>query len=257
MTTPATEKFDKPTIAAMTRSGNSNDGAERLTLDNLALARSVARRFRSPSGPRDDDLVQVAYIGLWNAARRFDPERGASFAAFAVPTISGEIKRHLRDHGWFVRPPRTVQDLRSRIGEASPRLAQQLGHRPSVAELTADLDSRDDLVREAIDSGHSLRPASLDVGVGADGDSTLADLLSDGGAELERVELSVVLWSAQRALTPRERRVVQLRFFQDRTQQDIANELGVTQMQVSRILTKSLAILRERIVRGRPAVAAG
>ncbi|MDQ1122606.1 sigma-70 family RNA polymerase sigma factor [Microbacterium trichothecenolyticum] len=241
----------------MIRSASSQELAQRLTLDNLALARSVARRFFSRATARDDDLVQVAYIGLWNAARRFDPERGASFAAFAVPTISGEIKRHLRDHGWFVRPPRTVQDLRSRIGEASPRLAQRLGRRPSVAELTADLGSRDELVREAIDSRHSLRPASLDVSVGVEGESTLADVLSDGGSELERVELSAVLWAAQRALTPRERRVVHLRFFEDRTQQDIADELGVTQMQVSRILTKSLGILRESIVHGsRPLPAA-
>ena len=234
----------------MTGSGSPDERAERLTLDNLALARSVARRFFSRSKPRDDDLVQVAYIGLWNAARRFDPERGTAFAAFAVPTISGELKRYLRDHGWFVRPPRTVQDLRSRIAEASPRLAQRLGHRPSVAELTADLDSRDDLVREAIDSRHSLRPTSLDLRVGVEGESSLADLLSDGGRELERVELSAVLWAAQQALTPREKRVVYLRFFEDRTQQDIADELGVTQMQISRILTKSLTILRESIVRG-------
>jgi len=234
----------------MNASAHPDDLAQRLTLANLTLARSVARRFSSRAAPRDDDLEQVAYIGLWNAARRFDPDRGTTFAAFAVPTISGEIKRYLRDHGWFVRPPRTVQDLRSRIGEAAPRLTQRLGHRPSVAELTADLDSRDDLVREAIDSHHSLRPASLDVSIGADGESTLADVLSDGGEELARAELSMVLWAAQRRLTPRERRVVHLRFFEDRTQQAIADELGVTQMQISRILTKALAVLRDGIVHG-------
>lgn len=222
---------------------------ERLTLENLGLAESLARRF-SQRGARDDDLVQVAYIGLWNAACRFDPERGTTFAAFASPTISGEIKRYLRDHGWFVRPPRAVQDLRARIGEASPRLAQKLGRGPSVSELTDDLESTDELVREAMDAQSHLRPASLDVPVGDDREATLGDLLSDGGETLERAELSAVLWSAQRALTPRERRVVHLRFFEDRTQQDIARELGVTQMQISRILTKALGILRERIVHG-------
>lgn len=240
----------------MIGSAPANESAERLTLDNLALARSVARRFFSRSTTRDDDLVQVAYIGLWNAARRFDPARGTSFAAFAVPTISGEIKRHLRDHGWFVRPPRTVQDLRARIGEASPRLTQKLGRRPSVAELTLELDSCDDLVREAIDSRHSLRPSSLDMPVGMDGESTLADVLSDDGEQLERVELAAVLSAAQSVLTPRERRVIRLRFFEDRTQQDIADQLGVTQMQVSRILTKSLALLRDSIARGPRSMAA-
>lgn len=229
-----------------------DERAEKLTLENLALAESVARRFFQRNAARDEDLVQIAYIGLWNAARRFDPERGFGFAAFAVPTISGEIKRYLRDHGWFVRPPRPVQDLRARIAEASPRLAQKLGRRPSVEELTSDLDSRADLVREAINSQYHLHPASLDVGVGADRESTLGDLLSDGGDELERAELSALLWSASRALTARERRVVHLRFFEDRTQQEIAKEVGVTQMQISRILTKALGILRERIVHGAP-----
>ena len=230
----------------------ADERAERLTLENLALAESVARKFFQRNAARDEDIVQVAYIGLWNAARRFDPERGPSFAAFAVPTISGEIKRHLRDHGWFVRPPRAVQDLRARVAEASPRLAQQLGRRPSVAELTADLESADHLVREAIDSAQHLRPASLDMTVGVDGESTLADLVTDGGAHLERAELAALLWSAQRALTTRERRVVYLRFFEDRTQQEIAREIGVTQMQISRILSKALSILRDRIVHGAP-----
>src|SRR5215204_5894985 len=99
-----------------TRADTSSD---RLALENLALAEAVARRFFRSKAVRDEDLVQVACIGLLKAARRFDPERGTDFAAFAVPAISGEIKRHLRDHGWFVRPPRQVQDLRARISEAS------------------------------------------------------------------------------------------------------------------------------------------
>lgn len=225
---------------------------ERLILDNLALAESVARRYFPRNRYRDEDIVQVAYIGLLNAARRYDPERGTSFAAFAVPTISGEIKRHLRDHGWFVRPPRPVQDLRARVVEASPRLAQKLGRRPSVAELTEDLDSSPELVREAIDCQHHLHPASLDVPVGADRDTTLAELLPDGDEQWEQAERSALLWSALHALSARERRVVHLRFFEDRTQQEIADELGVTQMQVSRILAKTLRILRDRIVHGPP-----
>lgn len=224
--------------------------AEKLMLENLSLAESVARRFFRPGRARDEDLVQVAYIGLLNAARRFDPERGTCFAAFAVPTISGEIKRHLRDHGWFVRPPRAVQDLRSRIAEASPRLAQTLGRGPSVAELTADLGTTPALVREALDCHHHLLPASLDVPVGEDRDATLADVIPARDDEWERADRAVLLWSALRTLPPRERRVMHLRFFEERTQQEIAAEVGVTQMQVSRILSKTLRVLQEHLTHG-------
>lgn len=224
--------------------------AERLTCENLALADSVARRFFS-AGRRDDDLIQVARIGLWKAACRYDPSRGG-FAAFAVPTIAGELKRHLRDHGWFVRPPRALQELRAQVAEASARLGQSGGHSPSIAELAVDVGCSAELVREAIDVQQHLRPASLDAPAGAETPATLADVLADGGAAMERAELNLVLWAALRALTPRERLIVHARFFEDRTQQDIATELGVTQMQVSRILTKCLGMLRTRIVHGAP-----
>lgn len=234
-----------------TRTG-SDAGPDQLALENLALADAVARRFFRHHSSRDEDLVQVARIGLLKAARRFDPERGTDFAAFAVPTISGEIKRHLRDHGWFVRPPRQVQDLRARISEASPRLAQQLGRGPSVAELTADLGETSAHVREAMDCRSHLYPASLDVAVGEDHDATLADLIPGRDDQWERAEIAAVLWSALRTLPPRERRILHLRFFEDRTQQEIARELGVTQMQISRILARTLRTLQDRIVNGCP-----
>jgi RNA polymerase sigma-B factor len=228
----------------------SEAGPDRLVLEHLSLAEAVARRFFRHQGSRDEDLVQVACIGLLKAARRFDPERGTDFAAFAVPTISGEIKRHLRDHGWFVRPPRQVQDLRARISEASPRLAQQLGRGPSVAELMADLGETSDRVREAMDCRSHRYPASLDVAVGEDHDATLADLIPGHDDQWERAEIWAVLWSALRTLPARERQILHLRFFEDRTQQEIARELGVTQMQISRILTRTLRTLQDRIVNG-------
>jgi len=232
-----------------TRADTSSD---RLALENLALAEAVARRFFRSKAVRDEDLVQVACIGLLKAARRFDPERGTDFAAFAVPTISGEIKRHLRDHGWFVRPPRQVQDLRARISEASPRLAQQLGRGPSLAELTADLGETSSRVREAMDCRNHLYPASLDVAVGEDHGATLADLIPGRDDQWERAETAAVLWAALRTLPPRERRIMHLRFFEDRTQQEIARELGVTQMQSSRSLARTLRTLQDRIVNGAP-----
>lgn len=226
--------------------------ADGLVLAHLALAESVARRFFRHDRARDEDLVQVASIGLVKAARRFDPEKGDTFAAFAVPTMAGEIKRYLRDHGWFVRPPRHVQELRARLTEATPRLAQHLGHAPSVAELAADLGEPVDSVEEAIACQHHLYPASLDVSVGETRELALGDLIPGSGGELEHTETVLLLWSVLRTLPARERRVIQLRFFEDRTQQEIATELGVTQMQVSRILTKTLGLLRDRILHGAP-----
>lgn len=234
----------RPTLICMTTD------AEAVTLEYLWLAESVAHRFFRRDPSRDEDLVQVAYIGLMKSARRFDPEKGDSFPAFAVPTISGEIKRYLRDNGWFVRPPRHMQELRARISEAVPRLSQQLGRTPGIAELMTDLGESAEAISEAMACQHHMYPASLDVPIGDEHASTMADLIPSNGDELEKAESAAVISSAIRVLPPRDRRVLQLRFFEDRTQQEIARELGVTQMQVSRILSKSLMLLRDRIVHG-------
>ncbi|WP_291041226.1 sigma-70 family RNA polymerase sigma factor [Herbiconiux sp.] len=227
---------------------------EALVVEHLSLADAVARRFFRHDRARDEDLVQVARIGLLKAARRFDPEKGDTFSAFAVPTMAGEIKRHLRDLGWFVRPPRSVQELRARVAEATSRLTQELGRAPSLAELTLDLGESAAAVVEARACQQHLYPSSLDVPIGDSHGATLADIIPDAADEVERADLVVMLWSVLRTLPARERRVIQLRFFEDRTQQEIAVELGVTQMQVSRILTKTLALLRDRIVHGAPRV---
>jgi RNA polymerase sigma-B factor len=223
-----------------------------LVLGHLELARAVARRFFRRNASRDEDLVQVAYVGLVKASRRFDASRGHEFAAFAVPTITGEIKRHLRDSGWFVRPPRRVQELRARISEAAPRLAQAFGREPTPAELRDDLGESIAEVREALACGDHLQPASLDGPVGPDRDATMGQLLPARGDELDRAESAAVVAAALRALAPRDRRVVELRFFEDRTQSDIASVLGVTQMQVSRILAHTLAAMRDHIQHGPP-----
>jgi RNA polymerase sigma-B factor len=253
-TIPARSGTSRSPAPAGIAAGVSID-AEALILEYLWLAESVAHRFFRRDPARDEDLVQVAYIGLVKSARRFDPEIGDSFPAFAVPTISGEIKRHLRDNGWFVRPPRHIQELRARVVEAAPRLAQELGHAPSIPELMIDLGESAAAISEALECQHHMYPASLDVTIGDDHASTLADLIPGTGDELERAESAAVIWSALRMLPARERHVLQLRFFEDRTQQEIAAELGVTQMQVSRILTKTLTLLRDRIVHGAPSYA--
>ena len=236
-------------------SAASRDAAaavEQLTLEHLALAQAVARRYFRPSGSanQNEDLLQVAYVGLVKAARQFDAERGENFASFAVPTIAGEIKRHLRDHGWIIRPPRRIQELHGRVREAVPRLTQLLGRAPGPAELAHELDCGLDEVLEALASSTTLFPASLDRAMGDDEGVRLSDVIPSVGDEIGHAETSATISTACRELPERQREVIYLRFFEDLTQQEIAAELGVTQMQVSRLLARALEGLRLRIARG-------
>jgi len=224
---------------------------QRIVLDHLEIAEIVAKRY---AGPRSDwsDLKQVASLGLIKAVKGFDLAKGSDFVAYCVPTIAGEVKRHLRDHGWFVRPPRAVQDLRARITEESQSLAQALGREPSSRDLASALSVRVGQVTEALQSEGSLRPVSLDIGPDADGDdlahprSLLAVLASDD-AVLEQAEMRVLVVQACRGLTARERHIVYRRYFEDWTQAQIALELRVTQMQVSRLLGGILVKLRREL----------
>lgn len=226
------------------------DRERALVLDHLGLAESVAKRMFRGDPSTDEDLVQVAYVGLINSARRFDPARGGSFEAFAVPTISGELKRHLRDHGWFVRPPRRLQELRGQVGAAIPRLSQSLGHAPTLSDLAEHLGTTGREIDEAIACREGMHPASLDATVGSGESETLSDLVSSGDDGFEQAELSALVWAASRSLSERERRVIRLRFFEELSQREIAAELGVTQMQVSRILASVLERMRCAIVFG-------
>jgi len=223
---------------------------QRVVLDYLEVAEAVARRYRS-HGQDWDDVRQVAFVGLTKAVMRFEPSRGVGLVSFAVPTVAGEIKRHLRDRTWTVRPPRRLQELHLRLDVANAELAQALGRTPTVAELAAHLGEPRAMVAEALDCRQSMRPASLDAERGEDGPggdtTTLADSLGVEDDGYARAELLTTLRRACRTLTPRERRILYLRFTEERTQEEIAREIGVTQMQVSRLLTKILATLRARI----------
>jgi RNA polymerase sigma-B factor len=214
-----------------------------IIVDYLDLADTLARRYAGAS--RDlDDLRQVACVGLIKAARRFRPDLGEDFISFAVPTVSGEIKRYLRDHGWFIRPPRRVQDLRSRILASGPVIAQELGRTPTPADLAHWLGETTGDVEEALLCHQSLRPASLDVVRGEGEALTLADTLGYLDPGLDKADLVASLAPAIQALGERDRRIVYLRFYEELTQQEIAADLGVTQMQVSRLLAKILTRLR-------------
>jgi RNA polymerase sigma-B factor len=211
----------------------------RLIESNAHLARSLARRFANRSEPLDD-LEQVAMLGVLKAVERFDPERGTPFGAFAVPTVVGELRRHFRDQGWMVRVPRRVQDLHLRIGTVISELSQQLGRSPTPREIADAAGVRDEDVLEALDAGNRYRPTSLDVGpTGSDSDA----LVGDTDAEFASVEDRATLLELLHRLPEREQRVMYMRYFEDMTQAEIAEAVGVSQMHVSRLLSRSLAAL--------------
>lgn len=221
---------------------------DEVVVDNLGLADAVSRRYSS-RGIDAEELQQVARLGLVAAASRFDPDRGGDFVAFAVPTILGEVKRFFRDHAWSVRPPRRVQELRSAMTTASAELCQTLGSVPTAADLARHLGASVDEVLEAERSSQCYAAMSIDQPAGdAYGDGpALSDSLGTTDAGYDRAEAMVVLASACRALSPRDARIVHLRFFCGWTQQEIGEEIGVTQMQVSRSLYRILRQLRRGI----------
>jgi len=219
---------------------------DEVVLLNLRLAESIARRYVG-RGIERDDLVQVANLGLVNAAQRFDPGMGKDFVSYAVPTITGELKRYFRDHGWAVRPPRRMQELHAAISTASAEIAQTLGTTPSVVDLAKYLDVDPEDVLEASASRECFTAASIDYR-GASGEQTpLADALGDDENGFDRVEAVVALAPVCRTLLPRDQRILYLRFFCGWTQQEIAADLGVTQMQVSRLLARILTHLRTQL----------
>lgn len=224
--------------------------AARLIEDNIPVARSMAARYRN-RGIDLDDLEQVALLGLTKAAQRFDPDAGHDFLSYAVPTIRGELRRHFRDAGWMVRPPRRVQDLQARIAGAQRELEAQLGRSPRPSEVAAHLDEELPDIIEALSADGCFTPTSLDGTVG-DGTSTLGDLIGHEDRAIESAEARVVLDPVVRRLSDRDRRIVKLRFFDERTQQEIAEDIGLTQAQVSRVLTRILGDLRDQLGEPQP-----
>ena len=228
------------------RDADAQELTRQLIETNVAVARSMASRYRN-RGIDLDDLEQVALLGLTKAAQRFDPGAGHDFLSFAVPTIRGELRRHFRDSGWMVRPPRRVQDLQTRIAGAQEELESRLGRSPRPSEIAAHLDEDPDNVVEALAADGCFTPTSLDATV-AEGSSTLGDLLGEEDRALARAEAKMMLEPLMRTLSARDRRIVRLRYFQEQTQQEIANAVGLTQAQVSRVLARILADLRANLL---------
>lgn len=219
---------------------------DRIVAQSLPLARNIARRFAS-RGEEMDDLYQVACVGLINAVDRFDPAQG-NFAAYAVPTIMGEVRRYFRDHAWAARVPRRVKDLTLDVGKATEALSQRLGRSPTATELAVELGTDPDSVIEAIAAAGAYQTHSLDSPVGRDGESaTLADTLATDDVDLEQTELQLSLQPLIDQLEPREKRIVVMRFFEEKTQTEIAREIGVSQVQISRLLSKILTRIRTNL----------
>jgi RNA polymerase sigma-B factor len=212
---------------------------------HLPLVEYLARRFRN-RGEWLDDLTQVATIGLIKSIDRFDLARGVEFSTYATPTIVGEIKRHFRDKGWAVRVPRRLQELKLALTKAIGELAQKEGRAPTIAELAAHLQMSEEEVLEGLESANAYSTVSLDAPDSGDEDApAVAESLGMLDEALEGVEYRESLKPLLERLAPREKRILLLRFFGNMTQSQIATELGISQMHVSRLLARTLAQLRE------------
>ncbi|HET9187136.1 MAG TPA: RNA polymerase sigma factor SigF [Acidothermaceae bacterium] len=215
---------------------------------HLPLVEYLARRFRN-RGELHDDLVQVATIGLIKSVDRFDLERGVEFSTYATPTIVGEIKRHFRDKGWAIRVPRRLQELKLALAKATSELAQRNGRSPTVSELAGFLGMSEEDVLEGLESANAYSTVSLDTPESGDSDAlAVADTLGVVDESLEGVEYRESLKPLLDRLPPREKRILLLRFFGNMTQSQIAAELGISQMHVSRLLARTLAQLREGLL---------
>ncbi len=260
MATPVTddglEDLDAVALAYAERTamaGPAERAALRDTLTRLCLpfAGRLARRYRG-RGETFEDIEQVARLGLVKAIDRYDPERG-SFTAYAVITISGEIKRHFRDKTWGVHVPRRVQDLSLEVGHATMALTTALSRTPTAAEIAARLNVPVAAVLEAQESSAGYSPSSLNAPVGGgDGAAEFGDLLGDFDGDLELVDDKVTVADLLMRLPARERRMLAMRFYGNRTQAEIAAELGISQMHVSRLLSRALAWLREAMLSDTP-----
>ncbi len=210
---------------------------------HLPLVEHCARRFRNRGEPFED-LVQVGTIGLIKSIDRFDSDRGVEFSTYATPTIIGEIKRYFRDKGWAIRVPRRLQELRMQIGAATAELTQSLGRSPTPRELAESIGCSVEEIVEGIESSNAYSTLSLDATDDDDGSPSMLDAIGMDDEALEHVEIRESIKPLLDRLDPREKKILLLRFFRNMTQSQIAEEIGVSQMHVSRLLSRTLTHLR-------------
>lgn len=224
------------------------DAREKLVMSHLNLVRFIANKFKNRGEPIDD-LVQVGYLGLLKAIDRFDPARGLEFTTFATPTIMGEIKRHFRDKGWSVRVPRRLQELSAKVNQATDTLTSQLQRSPTIAEIAEYLDATVDEVLEAMESSSAYSSVSLEAPSGMEDDDapSVIDRYATEDEELAFADDRIIIEEALASFSPREREVIEMRFLQGMTQIEIAEKLGISQVQVSRLLRRTLKKIQEKI----------
>jgi RNA polymerase sigma-B factor len=219
------------------------EAREELLVRHRPLARYLARKFTG-RGESLEDLEQVATLALLKAIDRLDPDREVKFSTFATITIIGELKRHLRDKGWAVRVPRPIQELAVRVTRVMGSLTQEYGRSPTIGEIAEHIGASEELVIEAVDASRAYTADSLDAPSGFDDDFSPIDTLAERDDRFESLESWQSVGPLIRTLPERERRILYMRFFEERTQSEIAQDLGISQMHVSRLLARTLRTLR-------------
>ncbi len=247
---PTRQQRADETTAALEQACTTTDPEERHRfLDevvrlNMGVARAIAHRYRN-RGVAEEDLEQVAYLALVRAAQKFDLSQHADFLSYAVPTIRGELKKHFRDHGWAVRPPRRIQELQARIASARQELYQSLGRSPRPSDIAGHLGEDVHEIVDALATEGCFRPTSLDQPLNLeDGTASLGDLIGDDDLGQEAAEARAMLARVIHRLSERDRHIIRLRYFEQFTQQEIADDIGVTQMHISRLLNRIHGDLR-------------
>jgi len=222
-------------------------GARELLVErHLPLVRSLARRYAG-RGESLEDIEQVGAIGLIKAIDRYELERQVALTTYATPNVVGEIKRHFRDKGWAIRIPRGLQELNAKMSSTIERLTGQLGRSPSIAEIAMELDASPEQVLEAMEAGSAYSPMSLNAATGDDGDLDPMETIGTEDVEFERSEQRASLEPALQTLPTREREILRMRFEEGMTQTQIAEQVGVSQMHVSRLIRKSLTRMRSEL----------
>lgn len=224
------------------------EAREQLVMSHLNLVRFLANKFKNRGEPLDD-LVQVGYLGLLKAIDRFDPDRGLEFTTYATPTILGEIKRHFRDKGWSVRIPRRLQELSAKVNQATDTLTTQLQRSPTIQEIADYLDASVDEVLEAMESSSAYSSVPLE-GTGSSENDDAPSVIDRYGSEDNELAFTddrLVIEEALKGFSPREREVIELRFLKGMTQIEIAEQLGISQVQVSRLLRRALKKIQDKI----------
>ncbi len=224
------------------------EAREKLVMSHMNLVRFLANKFKNRGEPLDD-LIQVGYLGLLKAIDRFDPSRGLEFTTYATPTIMGEIKRHFRDKGWSVRVPRRLQELSAKVNQATDVLTTELQRSPKIEEIAEYLDASLDEVLEAMESSSAYSSVPLEGTGNNDNDDapSVLDRYATEDSALNFTDDRLIIEEALKGFSPREREVIDLRFLQGMTQIEIAEQLGISQVQVSRLLRRTLKKIQDKI----------